>query len=116
MKLTKEFLEQFDKNQLQVILDGIKAGVNVLVYARPEFNGGQMSQIILGLKQNLNVSVYAKPEFNNMQMIELRTGLLKGLNVSNYAKPEICAGDMRLARLTMQQDLERYKERHQGYS
>lgn len=53
-----------------------------------KFNGLQMEQIRLGLENGLDVSVYAKPEFEDYQMREIRRGLENGLDVNTYVKPE----------------------------
>ena len=41
------------------------------------------------MKKGLDVSLYAKPEFNYKQMEEIRMGLEDCLDVSVYAKPRI---------------------------
>jgi MoaA/NifB/PqqE/SkfB family radical SAM enzyme len=70
----------FDHRQMEAICKGIKRGVNVSVYAKPEIRAGQ--------EKGLDVSAYAKPEFNYMQMHYIGTGLEHELDVSIYAKPE----------------------------
>ena len=50
------------------IIFGIKSDVDVLVYAKTEFNEYQMREIRLGLEDNLDVSIYAKSEFDYLQM------------------------------------------------
>ena len=47
-----------------------------------------MREIRLGLEKGLDVSIYAKPEYDWMQMEEIRLGLEKDIDVSEYAKPE----------------------------
>lgn len=39
------------------------------------FNGDQLYQIDLGLKEGINVDVYAKPEYKFEQMYEIRMGV-----------------------------------------
>lgn len=58
-----------------------------------------MSKIRLGLLNGLDVSVYAKPEFDNQQMSKIRLGLADGLDVSVYAKPELSWKQMEEIRL-----------------
>ena len=55
-------------------------------------------QIRCGLKANLDVSLYAKPEFHESQMDEIRLGLLKNLNVSIYAKSTFSSFKMKITR------------------
>lgn len=54
-----------------------------------QFKWGQIQQIIRGLDAGLDVGVYAKPEFTHLQMEQIRYGLIDGLDVSCYAKPEL---------------------------
>ena len=59
-------------------------------------NDLQMKEIELGKKLGLDISVYAKPEFNNLQMATIRTGLQKGLDVTEYANPAFDSEQMYL--------------------
>ena len=63
-----EWINQFNKNQKEEILDGIEANLDISVYAKSEFNESQMFEIRKGLEDNLDVSVYAKIEFSANQM------------------------------------------------
>ena len=69
-----EVAEYYTKNselssaQVNEIREGLEAGLDVSVYARPEFDWVQMNEIRKGLKAGLDVSVYAKPEFTPEQM------------------------------------------------
>ena len=59
------------------IKKGLKENLNVLIYAKPDFNSNQMWQIRLGLEDNLDVSIYAKKEIDVERMEEIREKLLK---------------------------------------
>lgn len=86
--LETDWAEQFDNWQLNEIQLGLHMGLDVAVYAKPEYRMEQMEQIREGLKMGVDVSRYTRPEFDNAQMGEIRRGLYKGLDVSIYAKPE----------------------------
>ena len=60
-----------------------------------------MAHLKAGLKANLDISIYANPDFNNFQMNEIRLGLQDGLDVSVYAKPEIDFKEMKKIRLKL---------------
>jgi 5-methylcytosine-specific restriction endonuclease McrBC regulatory subunit McrC len=60
-----------------------------------------MGMILFGLKEGLDVSIYAKPEFNYSQMDEILFGLKEGLDVSKYAKPDLPYYHMREMRNAM---------------
>ena len=48
----------FDKNQKALINYGLKEGLDVTWYAKPEFNNLQMEQIRFGLENKVNVIEY----------------------------------------------------------
>ena len=78
----------FDQDQMCLIRDGIKQGLDVSIYAKPEFASSQMYQIRKGLEEGLDVSLYTNPKFDYYQMNIIREGLEEGLDVSIYANPK----------------------------
>ena len=66
----------FNEKQLKVIEIGITAGLDVSIYAKPEFSDSQMSAILWGLGYGLDVSSYAKPEFDGEEMWEITKRML----------------------------------------
>ena len=84
-----EWFNQFNNYQREQILKGLKANLDISVYAKPVFTGNQMLSIRLGLINNLDVSIYANPEFDPSQMEQIRDGLVVSLDVSLYAKNRI---------------------------
>ena len=71
----------FNRDQIKQIEKGIIAGVDVSIYAKPEFGWLQMEQIRFGLEGGIEVSIYAKPEFDWRQMWQIREGLEEKNNV-----------------------------------
>ena len=57
-----------------------------------QFNEAQQDQIMLGLENKVDIMKYAKKEFDWIQMAEIREGLEKNLDVSIYAKSEFDEG------------------------
>ena len=51
-----DWIEQFNLFQKSEINRGIKANIDVLIYAKTEYTWQQMEQIRLGLERNLDVS------------------------------------------------------------
>ena len=76
-----DWFNQFNRKQRIAIKDGLKDNLDVLIYAKPEFDEYQMNQIKAGLKDNLDVSYYAKKEFNWKQMEEIREELRNEQNI-----------------------------------
>ena len=84
--------------QKQEIDEGIKAGLDVSVYANPRFIAIQMREIRLGLMHQVPVECYASPEYDWFQMEEIRKGLERNIDVRKYASPEIPFDRMRQIR------------------
>ena len=79
---------KFNYSQKEQISFGLQKGLDISIYAKPEFKSNQMEQIRFGLEKGLNAHIYAKPEFDYEQMRQIRLGLERGLDVSIYAKTE----------------------------
>ena len=72
-----ECFNQFSKKQTREIREGLKANLDVSVYANSDFSNTQMFQIVIGLMNGLDVSIYAKKELDWKQMFEIREKLLE---------------------------------------
>ena len=68
-------MSHFGIDQQQEIKEGLQAGLDVSVYAKPEFYAIQMRQIRLGLMAGLPVGIYASDKYDWFQMEEIRLGL-----------------------------------------
>ena len=88
--LTKtEWFNQFDEEQQEEILKGLKNKIDISWYAKKDFNHEQMYKIREGLEANLDVSIYAKPEYSWEQMNIISEGLKANVNISLLADPDI---------------------------
>lgn len=100
--------------QLEEIVNGLQEGVDVRVYAKPEYspiemktirealkNGldmkkylergyeyFQLKEIFQGKKNGVDISAYSNIKFDHLQMEQIRLGLEEGVDISVYAKPE----------------------------
>ena len=97
---------EFSKDQKEEIEEGLLAGVDVSVYAKPEFLAIQMHQIRLGLEKKLPVEIYASKEYDWFQMEEIRIGLEERLDVTYYAKPSIPFDVMRQIRIGLENGID----------
>lgn len=97
---------EFTSDQKQEIEKGVLEGLNVGIYARPEYLAIQMFQIRLGLEEKLNVESYASPEFDWFQMEEIRLGLKNKLDITKYASKEISFDVMRQIRKGLEQGID----------
>lgn len=84
-----ENLEQYDEDQMEEIRIGMEEGLDVSIYADPEYMPLQMEAIRIGLEKGLDVSKYANRKFDWFQMDEIRLGLEYDLPVSRYANPDL---------------------------
>jgi hypothetical protein len=67
---------EIDDHIMSQIRRGISNGVNIGLYARPEFSWRQMKEIRMGLQSNaVDTSVYANPELDYKAMEALRLGM-----------------------------------------
>ncbi len=91
-------VENFSQSQIKQIEEGREAGLDVSVYAKPEYAAMHMRQIRLGLMEGLAVERYATPEYDWFQMEEIRLGMEEGVDIGCYASPEIPYEKMRQIR------------------
>ena len=61
---SSQWFKQFHPYQREEILTGIKNNVDILIYAKKEYDWIQMSEIREGLEDNLDVSIYKSPNFH----------------------------------------------------
>lgn len=114
MEMNKsQLLEQgFSPDQIEEIKLGIKAGVDVSVYADRRYLAIQMQQIRYGLEAGLDVRYYANPEYDWFQMKEIRKGLLTGLPIEKYASLSISYDRMKQIRLGLCDDVDMSPFKH----
>lgn len=91
MKTVKETINGYDfetgftQDQKAEIEEGYLTGLDISVYARPEFLAIQMREIRLGLEEQLPAERYADSRYDWFQMKEIRKGLEKKIDVGKYA-------------------------------
>ena len=93
--LKSGWLSLFNKGQQEEIKLGIENNVDILIYAKKEFDRDQMREIRFGLVEKVDISVYAKSCFDAEQMWFIRRGINEGIDVSIYAKPSISWQEMK---------------------
>lgn len=106
----------FNRDQIDEIEKGLKAGLDVGVYAKKEFMAIQMRQIRLGMEAGLDILCYAIPEYDWFQMEELREGLKSGVDIAKFSSPELAYDRMRQIRLGLEEgiDLSAYRRLEAG--
>jgi hypothetical protein len=109
--LNDELMSKMDATQKEYIYKGVRSGLDVSIYAKPEFTGPQMIRIYGGLRDGVDVSWYAHPDFSEKQMNVIREGLTAGIDVSSYADSTISAMHMLLAK---NQLVKEKRERERG--
>lgn len=53
------------------IREGLKDGIDVSIYAKPEFKAAQMRVIRFGLQSNIDVTLYLNPSLDWKEMEKL---------------------------------------------
>lgn len=79
----------FDVFQLAEIELGLKAGVDVRLYAKRRYIFLQMAELRKGLISKVDISLYSDVFFDWFQMREIRRGLEEGVDVSVYRDRDI---------------------------
>ena len=108
--------EGFKRDQINEIVEGMKAGIDTSIYRNKEYFAIQMLQIRLGLTEGIPVEKDAATKYDWFQMEEIRKGLLAGVNVDVYAFPDIPYDTMRQLRKGLQKgiDLSAYRKLNAG--
>jgi len=101
----KLLTEGFERNQINEIEEGIRAGIDTSIYSKKEYFALQMHQIRLGLMEGLPVELYASTNYDWFQMEEIRLGLSGGLDVALYAFPDVPYETMRQIRKGLEKGL-----------
>lgn len=81
--------ECYNYKQLETTRQIAVAGLVLPVEHTKQLNVPSLIEIRKGLYNGIDVSIYAKPEFKWQQMREIREGLEAGIDVSSYADPTI---------------------------
>ncbi len=92
---TYENLNEYQSMEVQA---GLEQGVDVSLYAKPEYLAIQMRQLRLGLEAGLDISEFSNPEYDWFQMEEIRLGMQAGIDYKLYAKPTVDYQRMRQIR------------------
>lgn len=100
------YTDRYFSPELREIRLGLEKGLDVSLYAKPEFHYFQMHEIRLGLENNINVSLYAKPEFDSPQMAQIRLGLENNINIGIYFKLVFDWSQMKEIRLGLEKNLD----------
>lgn len=96
----------FTADQQFEIQEGIRSGLDVSVYAKPEFMSIQMREIRLGLLDGLPVGRYASNAYDWFQMEEIREGLRSGIDVEKYADFSVPFDVMRQIRRGLEEGID----------
>jgi uncharacterized protein (DUF342 family) len=88
---------------IRQICEGLVDGLDVSVYAKPEYDWRQMQEIRIGLENRVDISWYSNAMYGWQQMREIRIGLEEGLDVSVYKSFMYTAPEMRKRRLQLEE-------------
>ncbi len=77
---------EYQKAQNQELRLGAEEGLDVSIYANPDFNWLQMEQIRMGLKDKVDVSVYANPAYSYDTMKQIRLSFYSEIDLIPYLR------------------------------
>lgn len=81
-------MSHFDIDQQQEIKEGLQAGLDVSVYAKPELYAIQMREIRLGLEEHLPVEEYKSFIYTAKEMNKHRLKLMQEAHRANDKNEE----------------------------
>lgn len=87
--------EDFNLQQFEQILRGVKLGLDVSKYASADFSDAQMREIIEGLEHNLDVTKYNNPKYSYKKMAILRSGLQWNIDLSDKVDEKTSEDEVR---------------------
>ena len=93
--------ECYSRKHLETTRQIAVMGLMLPVEHMKQLNLPSLIEIRKGLENGIDVSIYAKPEFNLQQTREIREGLEVDIDVSSYADPNIPWTQMRNMRLQL---------------
>ena len=98
--------EDYSPQQLLIIKDTLRANLNPRYLLNPQLLPSQMKEIFLGLRADVDVALYASVVYDCKQMTELRLGLEHHVDISWYTNPQLSCEAMRQIRYGLETKLE----------
>lgn len=95
--LKTEWANQFNKNQLYRIREGLDHNLDVSIYAKPTLAAEHMREIVKGLKQGFNMTKYTSGEYTENQLRQIVYGLENGLDASEFDDVKMSSTQMSTA-------------------
>lgn len=77
---------EYQQAQNQEIRLGAEEGLDVSIYANPDFNWLQMEQIRIGLKDKVDVTAYANPAYSYDTMKQIRLSIYSEIDLLPYLR------------------------------
>lgn len=93
------------REQHQEILLGQEEGLDVSLYANPEFNWLQMEQIRMGIKDKVDVSIYANPAYSYETMKQIRLSIYSSTDLTDYLNRGFVDDELEQIRLALEDGL-----------
>ena len=82
--LKTDWADQFNKNQLYRIREGLNHNLDVSIYAKTTLAAEHMREIVKGLKLGFDMTKYTSGEYTENQLRQIVFGLEKGLDASEF--------------------------------
>lgn len=96
---------EYMEEQSQEIFLGKEEGLDVSIYANPEFNWLQMEQIRMGIKDKIDVSCYADPSYSYETMKQIRLSIYSSNDLTDYLARGFVDDELEQIRLALEDGL-----------
>lgn len=105
-KYAKKFKKTpFDTRQELLIKEGLSQGLDVKIYAKPQYDYETMYELKIGVEHGIDLSKYAK-DYDAQQINEIRLGIEHNVDYKKYLNFYLSGSQMREIRLTMEEGLD----------
>lgn len=95
--LNTDWADQFNKNQLYHIREGLNHNLDVSIYAKTTLAAEHMREIVKGLKQGFDMTKYTSGEYTENQLRQIVYGLENGLDASEFDDVKMSSTQMSTA-------------------
>lgn len=95
--LNTDWANQFNRNQLYRIREGLNHNLDVSIYAKTTLAAEHMREIVKGLKLGFDMTKYTSGEYTENQLRQIVYGLENGLDASEFDDVKMSSTQMSTA-------------------
>lgn len=96
---------EFSPEETLLIEEGLRAGIDVKIYANDNYDFETMEELKAGVEHGLDLSKYTK-DYDGQQINQIRLGIEHNIEFKKYLNPNFSATQMREIRLALEEGLD----------